>query len=400
MPIPTPFHSKTSALCQSFRWKDWAGFAAVCSYDSCHEKEYFALRHAVGLIDVSPLFKYEITGKDAGRFLSFLTVKDVEKLKINQVTYLCWCDDNGHIIDDGTVVRLDEHRYRLTSAEPSFSWMSRYNFGFDITIQDVTDSLCALAVQGPLSRALLNDVFETTLLDNLRFFQGASLQKPFELYITRTGYTGDLGFEIWTASKNATKLWDLIFSKGSKYDLTPTGLDALDMARIEAGFIMNGVDYFSAHHCLIDSRKSTPFELGLGWCVQLHRETFVGKKALLQEKQRGPQYQLIGLITNWDHLEKLYQPYGIPPQLPHGAWRTPIPIYNLSKEQVGYATSGTWSPLLKQNLALATIQPEYAEPGTELLMEVTVEFERKQCLCKTSPLPFYNPPHKRSLPSS
>ncbi len=394
MPIPSPFHARTAPLCNSFRWKDWAGYIAVCSYDHCHEKEYFAFREAAGLIDVTPLFKYEVHGKDAERLLCRMTVKDISKLKVGMVTYCCWCDDAGKMIDDGTVTRLDEDYYRVTAADPTFHWLRQLSRGMEVTIEDSTARLAAVALQGPNARDILKTCTDAKL-DELKFFRVTKARMDrLDIWITRTGYTGDLGYEIWVENDAALKLWDIIMDAGRAFGIEPAGLDALDMTRIEAGFIMLGVDYFSAPMVIIDSLKSSPYEAGLGWCVNLDREAFVGQRALREEKQNGSAWQLMGLEIDREFLEKLYEKHGLPPVLPAEACRDALPVYNGNK-QVGQVTSNTGSPILKKYIALATLRRPFAEPGTELQVEHTVEYERCKVKATVVKTPFFNPERKR-----
>jgi aminomethyltransferase len=396
MPIPTPFHPRTAELCTSMFWKEWAGYHAVRSFDTSHEREYFAFRNGAGVIDVSPLYKYEITGPGAAALLSRVTVRDIGSLGIGRVTYLCWCDDDGKVVDDGTVSRLGEQHFRLTAADPTLAWLHRYARPYDVTIEDSSARLAALAIQGPTSRDVLRQVSDAPL-DTLGFFATtpASLD-GVPVQISRTGYTGDLGYEVWVDHEHALRVWDAIMAAGRDYRVLPAALDAMDVTRIEAGFIMNGVDYFNASHCLIESRKSTPYELGLGWTVKLDREPFVGQAALRAEKARGSAWAVAGLRYDWDEYEALFARHGLPPQVPAGAWRSGVPVYDQSGRQVGQATSGAWSPLLKANLALASIRTPHHAEGTRLQIEVTVEYERHRVgavVCKT---PFFNPERKRS----
>jgi aminomethyltransferase len=396
MPVPTAFHSRTSRLCTSLLWKDWAGYSAVRSYDTHHEPEYFAIRHSAGLIDVSPLFKYEVHGPDAARFLSWLTVKDISKLKIGRVTYLCWCDDHGKVVDDGTVSRLDEDYYRLTAAEPAWSWLERFRRGFHVTIEDSTDRLGALALQGPTSKSILAHATDADM-DALRFFGTVSCRlEGIDVRVSRTGYTGDLGYEIWVERAHAEQVYDALIDTGTAFDMLPTGLDAMDVARIEAGFIMNGVDYFSAHHCLTERRKASPYELGLGWTVQLDRDPFVGQQALRREHKTGSRKTFVGLDVSWTDVEQVFAGYGLPPELPRQAWRDGRPVYDLDGHWVGQATSGAWSPTLKKNLALAQVEPAFGGEGTELKIEVTAEYRRHTVTATVTPTPFFNPPRKRA----
>ena len=216
------------------------------------------------------------------------------------------------------------------------------------------------------------------------------------MHISRTGFTGDLGYEVWVHRDHALRVWDGLVEAGKPHRLEPAGLDAMDVTRVEAGFIMNGVDYFSAHHCLIDSRKSSPFELGLGWTVKLDRDPFVGQAALLAEKERGSEWAMVGLEYDWDEFEALFAEFGLPPSPPAAAWRDGVPVYDQNGRQVGQATSGAWSPMLKKNLALAQVRSENAAEGSRLRIEVTVEYERRQCTAVVTKTPFYNPDRKRA----
>ena len=394
MPLPTPFHEKTRPLCTSYQWKDWAGCYAVCRYDHSHELEYFAFRQSAGLIDVSPLFKYEIEGGDAEKFLSRLVVRDISRLKTGRVAYCCWCDDRGKVIDDGTISRFEDNRFRLTSTSPAGYWLHFVAEGFEVSIQDSTTDLAALAIQGPTSKAVLTECGAKSVED-LRFFGVAhSRISGIDVCVSRTGYTGDLGYEVWVEAAEAEKLWDIIIEAGRPHGLIPAGLDALDMTRIEAGFILQGIDYFSAPRTVLESRKSTPFELDMDWMVNLDREPFVGQAALMEEKQRGPAQRLVGLELSWEELEELYEHEDLPVGLPPEACREPIPVYK-GNQQVGQATSHTWSPLLKKSIALATVAAPLSEVGTELQIEHTPEFERRKVTATVVERPFFDPERKR-----
>ena len=396
MPIASPFHPRTSKLCTSLRWKDWAGYYAVCSFNTYHEREYFAFRHAAGLIDVTPLFKYEIHGPDAGAFLARVMARDITKLKIGQVSYCCWCDEKGKLLDDGTVWRLDENHFRATAAEPNLAWFHQNARGFDVIIEDNTARIAAVSLQGPKSREILKQLADVEM-DDLRFFRlTRSKIDGFDATITRTGYTGDLGFEIWAKNDRAVGLWDALMSAGKSYGLVPAGLDALDMCRIEAGFIMSGVDYFSANHCLIESRKSTPYESGLGWTVKLDRDPFIGHKALQSEKERGPKRVFVGLEIDWDETEALFAKHQWPPEICASAWQTAVPVYAANGQHVGQATSGTWSPTLKKNLALAQVHTPHSRLGNELQIEFTVEYVRHKVKATVCKKPFFDPERKRA----
>ncbi len=393
MPVPSPFHACTAPLCESHQWKEWAGFLAVCRYGTSAEPEYHALRSAAGLLDVSPLFKYEVVGADAGDFLSYIATRDIAHLKPGRVTYSCMCDEAGMVIDDGTIARLDENRFRLTSASPMFRWLDRHTRGFDATVTDVSESLAALAIQGPQSRHIIVNALGDDL-EHLPYFGVTSTQIE-GVDVSRTGYTGDLGYEIWLPAAAAVDIWNALIAAGEPLGLSPCGLDALDITRIEAGFVLQGVDYFSAPQCAVESRKSTPFELGLGWTVELDRGSFLGQQALAAAKARGNSWNLVGLDVDWEDLEQLYAEYELPPALPADACRQALPIY-FGQRQVGQATSTTWSPILKKYLALASVQPEFSSLETMIKIEHTVEFERRAVSATVVERPFFDPERKKA----
>ncbi|HEX4954449.1 MAG TPA: aminomethyltransferase family protein [Thermoanaerobaculia bacterium] len=395
MPIPSPFHERTAALCTSYRWKDWAGYCAVSSYDTTHEREYFAVRESAGLLDVTPLYKYEVSGPDATALLSRMMVRDVAKLKVGRVGYTCWCDDEGKVLDDGTVARLDENHYRVTAADPTLHWLLALSRGFDVTIEDSSARLAAVALQGPTSRAILAEASDADLA-KLKFF-GVTRASIAGIpgWISRTGYTGDLGYEVWVERDRAVPLWDALIATGRPFGIEPAGLDALDVSRIEAGYVLLGIDYFSAKKVVLEAQKSTPDELGFGWMVDLERGNFIGRAAIAAERQRGSIWQLVGLEISWEELEALYASFDLPPSLPVTARRDGIPVYDDEGRQVGQATSHTWSPLLKKYLAIASVHRGHHAPGTRLQIEHTVEYERRKVTATVAPLPFYDPERKR-----
>jgi aminomethyltransferase len=391
----TPFHPRTSALCASHAWRRWAGHIAASSYELLHDREYHAIRSSAALLDVSPLHKYMVTGPDAARLLDRVVTRDVAKMKVGQVGYTPWCDTAGKVIDDGTISRLGEHVFRMTSADPNLLWLTQNAIGLDVKIEDASESTAALALQGPGSRAILERASEKDL-SGLKYFRLTQASvRGVPVTITRTGYTGDLGYEIWVDAKQALPLWDALIDVGTAYGITPTGLLALDMARIEAGLILIDVDYISTRKALIEGQKSSPYEINLGWTVNLEKDFFIGRDALAAEATRGPAWQFVGIEVEWDSLETLYADVGLPPRLPGMAWRTSVPVY-VDGKQIGYATSGSWSPLLKKYIALAHVEARFAKPGTDVAMEVTVEHHRKRAKAKVAQLPFFNPERKRA----
>ena len=390
----TPFHSRTSALTQSQAWRRWAGYVAASQYELSHEREYAAIRNSAALFDVSPLYKYHISGTDAAALLNRVVTRDIQKLKLNQVFYTPWCDAEGKVIDDGTVTRLEENFFRMTSADPNLRWLHMNATRLNVRIEDVSDSIAALSLQGPESREILQacggDVAQ------LKYFYATKTRlRDIPVTITRTGYTGDLGYEIWIDNRHAEPLWDLLIEVGRSYGILPAGLVALDIARNEAGLILLDVDYISSKHTLIAQQKSSPFEINLGWAVARDKTFYVGQRALEAERARPAEWRFVGIDVDWPSLENLWAEVGLPPKLPTQAWRMSVPLYKGGK-QVGYATSGTWSPILKKYIALAHVRAPHFEAGATIELELTVEHHHKRAAAKISKLPFFDPPRKRA----
>ena len=397
MPVGTAFHERTLALCESLNYREWSGYYTVSVYEMHHEHEYNAIRNSAALIDISPLYKYKVTGKDATKFVNRVISRDINKVAVDQVIYCCWCDPEGKVIDDGTISRLAENEYRWTAADPSLRWFQQNALGLSVRIEDITEQVAALALQGPTSGRLLNAVAEANI-SNLKYFRvthGKIAGVPVD--ISRTGYTGDLGFEIWMPWRDAVKVWDELNSKGKAFDIYPAGMIALDIARIEAGLILIEVDYTSSKKALIDAQKFSPAEIGLGKLVDLKKETFVGREALAREAKKGADRSLVGLEINWNEVESLYDKVGMAPQVPSMASRTAVPVYRGGRV-VGKATSTTWSPTLKKMIALACVNRENSSVGTTLNMEITVEAVRHTVSAKIVPLPFFNPARKTAVP--
>ena len=391
----TPFHERTSKLCLPQNWRRWAGYLVVGSYDLTLDREYWAIRNSAAMIDVTPLMKYIIKGRDACRLLNRVVTRDMDKLKVGQVYYTGWCDEEGKMIDDGTISRLDESTYRMTSADPSLRWLSMNAVGLDVEITEVTDDVAALSFQGPNTRKILNKVTDKSV-DELKYFR---LMKNKlcgkDVTISRTGYTGDLGFEIWMDAKDAVVIWDALMDAGADYGVTPVGILAMDMARVEAGLFMIEMDYTSTTHAWIEPQKSSPFELGLDWTVALDKQGFfVGRRALEREKREGSAWKMMGLEVEWEGMERLFKSVGLPPQIPGMAVRGSLPIM-VGNVQVGYASTSTWSPLLKKYIALAHLQKPYYEVGTSVRMEITVEHHRQHAPARVVKLPFYEPDWKK-----
>jgi aminomethyltransferase len=397
--VGTAFHPRTAPLNRKMQWREWSGFFAASVYADHHDIEYNAIREAAALIDVSPLFKYIVSGPDTMRFVDRVNVRDARKLQLDQVWYTCWCDEHGKVIDDGTITRLDETTVRWTAADPSLRWFRQNCTGLRVDIQDITESLCALALQGPKSRAVLETATGQSFAD-LRYFRRRPAQvRGIPIDVTRTGYTGDLGYELWVDADRAVALWDALIQAGGPYGIRPAGLLALDVVRVEAGLILLEVDYTSSRQALIPEQNYSPFELGiLGQMVALDKEGFVGKGALLAEQRNGgPERRLVGLEVEWDGIERLYAAHDLPPALSPETSRNHVPVFGRNR-QIGRATSTAWSPTLKKAIALASVRRDHEAPGTELSIEWTVEARRARVPATVVPLPFFDPPRKRATP--
>jgi aminomethyltransferase len=397
LPVGTAFHERTLALCQSLNYREWSGYYAVSVYEMHHEHEYNAVRNAAALFDITPLYKYLITGKDATRLVNRIITRDINKVKPGQVIYCCWCDEQGMVIDDGTITRLDENKYRWTAADPSLRWFRQNGLNMDVEIEDISEKVAALALQGPTSGHLMKALAEADI-SNLKFFNftsGKIAGVPVD--ISRTGYTGDLGYEIWVAWNSAVKVWDALMDAGQRFDIHPAGMLALDVVRIEAGLLLMEVDYMSSKKALVPSQKYSPYELGFGRMVHFEKENFVGRTALMQQHEKGVPRQLVGLELDWTEVEQRYEKFGLTPAAPAQASRVHVPVY-LGNRQIGKATSTTWSPLLKKMIALASIETNHSQLGSKVQIEITIEAVRQKVHAAVVKLPFFNPKRKTAVP--
>lgn len=397
MPIGTPFHPRTLALCESLRYRDWSGYYAASSYEPHHEHEYSAIRHGCALIDVSPLFKYLVTGRDAQTLVDRVITRDATRMREGQVVYTPWCDEAGRVIDDGTVSRLGERVFRWTAADPSLRWLRMNAAGLEVTIDDISESTAALALQGPSAALVLQRAAEADIT-GLKYFgvtSGRISGVPVD--ISRTGYTGDLGYEIWMPAEHALTVWDALETAGAPAGMKPAGMLALDVARIEAGLLLIDVDFFSSRRALMPSQAYTPFELGLGRLVAAEKGRFVGQEALRAAAARPAPRRVVGLEIDWTAVERIHERLGIPAPAAAAASRVAVPVYH-SGRQVGKATSTTWSPILKRLIALATVRAPHDEPGTPLDVEVTVDAVRHHVPARVVPTPFFSPRRKTAPP--
>jgi len=397
LPVGTAFHDRTFALCQSLNYREWSGYYTVSVYEVHHDHEYNAIRNAAALIDITPLYKYLIRGKDATKLVNRVITRDINKVAVGQVIYCCWCDEQGKVIDDGTITRLEQNEYRWTAADPSLRWFRQNGLNMDVRVDDISEKVAALALQGPTSGKLLKAAAEAEIA-NLKYFRMTQGKIAGVLVdISRTGYTGDLGYEIWVSWDDAVKVWDALMDVGKRFDIQAAGMLALDVARIEAGLLLIEVDYNSSKKALIASQKYSPYELGFGKMVHLDKENFVGRSALAEAQKQGVPRQLVGVEIDWTEVEARYEKFGLTPAAPTQASRVHVPVY-LGEKQVGKATSTTWSPLLKKMIALASVDTEHSKIDTKLQMEITIEAMRQRVTARVVKMPFFSPARKTSVP--
>jgi len=397
MPRHTPFHSRTDVLCESKNWIEWSGYLSAQTYEMDHIHEYNAIRLGAGLFDVSPLFKYMIRGRDAATLMNRVITRDISKCRTGQIFYTAWCDDAGKIIDDGTVARLGEDQYRMTAATPTLCWLEDNGFGMDVEIEEVTDDYGALALQGPTSRLLLQQLVDADL-NGLKYFRTIDTKLAgIPVNVSRNGYTGDLGYEIFARPEHCEQIWDALMDTGVAYKLMPAGMVSLDMVRIEAGMLLLDADFHSASTAMFEVEKVSPYELGLGWMISDDKEYFVGQDALRREKARGSATCTVGLEIDVLELEKIFVQNSMPLQLPYKSWVDAIPVYSDpdQRDHIGRATSGTWSPVMKKYVVIGRVKPQYAKLGTRIYVEQTVEARRYAVPATVVKMPFFDPPRKR-----
>ena len=396
MSVGTAFHPRTAPLNRKMQWREWSGYFASSVYADFHDIEYNAIREAAALIDVSPLYKYLVSGPDATRLVDRVVTRDATKLSVGGVYYTPWCDENGKVVDDGTVHRLDERLYRWTAADPQLRWLRQNSAGLDVTITEETEATAVVALQGPLSRDVLEAASGESFADLRYFRRRASKIGKVAVDVSRTGYTGDLGYEIWIPAKGAVAVWDALIKAGGAFGIRPAGMVALDLVRLEAGLILLEVDYTSTRHAMNPEQHYSPFEIGLGRLVSFDKGDFVGRLALERETRAGgPPRRLVGLQLDWYGIEGLYDAQGLPPAISPSVDRAPVPVF-AGARQVGRVTSRGWSPILKQAIALASVGPPFEAIGTRLAVEWTVEGRRGRVAATVVDLPFLDLPRKRA----
>ena len=396
MSVGTAFHPRTARLNEKLSWGEWSGYFSAQVYADFHDIEYNAIREAAALIDVSPLYKYVVSGPDATRLADRVMTRSAAGMKVDQVVYTPWCDERGKVIDDGTVQRRGRDEYFWTAADPSFRWFHLNAHGLDVGIEDVSERVAGLALQGPRSRDLLEAITKQEWAA-VRYFGGRRTEiGGVDAYVSRTGYTGDLGYEIWIDVEAAIDLWDAVWEAGEAYQLRPAGIRALDVARVEAGLILIEADYTSARHAISAEQEYSPFEIGLGRLVDFSKPDFVGRRALeLEQATGGPGRRLVGIEIDWGGIEALFARHDQPPSVSAMVQRDAVPLFD-GVGQVGRATSVVWGPTIKRMVGFGSVPPSHASVGRRMSVEWTVEGERGKVGATVVETPFLDLARKRS----
>jgi aminomethyltransferase len=393
----TPFHPRTSALNQTGLWQHWSGHLAATRYQASDKFEYFAVRNAAGVFDTSPLYKYRIAGPDAEAFLSGMLARDIRACPPGQAHYTTWLDERGFVLEDGVIQHRARDEYLLTAAEPNFAWFADRVGRLAVTVEDVSLQIGALAVQGPRSRDLVARLVPTAA--DLPFFgltAGKMAGRP--VTVSRTGYTGDLGYEIWVEAPDALDVWDALWDAADGYGVLPYGMGALYMLRIEAGLMLLGVDFDSSRFAFNDAHRSTPLELGWRWMFKGLADddrAFIGRRALEREiAEKTSRWSMVGLVVDWQDYDRVYSEAGLIPPKDHRPVHEDWMVYDAERQRVGYATSFMYSPILQRHIALARVRADLARTGTRVHLEFTVDHRYQQVAAHVARLPLYNPERK------
>jgi aminomethyltransferase len=395
--VGTAFYPRQQALNTKQSWGEWAGYFAPAVYADFHDIEYAAIREAAAVIDTSPLYKYIVRGPDAARLLDRVITRDVAKQRVDQVYYTPWCDEEGKVLDDGTVTRLGEDEFRITAADPCYRWFLLNATGLDAEVIDVSEQLAGLALQGKLSRDVLEGATRQDWSDLPYFRHRRTEIGGVDVSVTRTGYTGDRGYELWIPVDGALEVWDAVFEAGAPFGIHAAGIRALDVARVEAGLILIDAEYTSARHAIGPEQSYSPFEIGLGRMVDFAKPApFVGRQALIAEQAAGgPERRLVGLELEWAGIEGMFAKHGLAPMISPFVDRSQVPVYKESK-QVGKATSITWGTTVKKMVGFGSIDKHLENTGNRVSVEYSVEGERGKVAATVVPLPFLDLPRKRT----
>ncbi|MDH3275283.1 MAG: aminomethyltransferase family protein [Gammaproteobacteria bacterium] len=384
--LRSPFYARLAALDTLNSWHEWKGYSSADAL-YCDETEYFAIRNATAVFDLTPMTKYRISGPDALEYINRLVTRDMHKIKPGRVAYAVWCDDRGQVIDDGTIFHLTEGEYRLCSQERHFAWLQTAAIGFDVSIVLETDEVAALAVQGPTSFTVL----KTMGLNGLEGLKPFGLMNfdfdGADLMVSRTGFTGDLGYELWIQPDKAELLWDALFEAGKLHGIRAMGTHALELARIEAGYLAAHEDFLPADATLRNGRTRSPFELGLHWLVDFKKPNFNGRRALAEEMRRGSTWRLVKLDIEGN-------------KAAHHSYIFAKERGN--KKEIGFVTSAAWSPVCKQNIALGTVRMPHGAVGSNVWVEIFYQREMhwSRAMAKATVVdkPFWFPPRRSVTP--
>jgi len=382
--LETPFHERTYEACYNNDWYRWAGYKIAREYSNT-ELEYTAMRNTAGVLDITPMHKYDIKGADAIKFVDKLVTRNVTEINSGQVMYIIWCNEDGNVIDDGTVFCFNSNHLRIFCAERNLNWFSDTAIGFNVEVEDVSDTIAALAFQGPLSCKILN-LLNVNDIENLKpfYFDNFDLN-GCKVTISRTGFSGDLGYEIWCKNEDAINVWDSLFTFNRDYKVLPAGMNALEMVRVEAGFIQPNADFMSAEQALRPNRMRNPYELGMGWLVDLNKNYFTGKKNLVNLKKKTLTKKLVGLDIQGDK-----------PAI--GSV-----LYDKNKKEIGIVTAGMWSPSLKSNIAFGYVDKDHMKIGSKVFAEIyhpeELEYKKIWAECSVVKKQFFNPPRRHKVPA-
>ena len=407
----TPFHERTSALNETGLWEHWSNCLVAQRYQMSEKFEYFAIRNAAGLFDTSPLYKYRFSGPDAERYLGGVLARDPRKCVVGHAQYTLWCDDRGFVIEDGVLLHLAEEEYLLTAAEPNLAYFQALAGRLAVSIEDVTEDWGIMSVQGPYARDLLAALAPKT--GDLGYFEAIRTTiAKVPVLVSRTGYSGDLGFEIWVPAADAVKVWDAVSEVGQGRGVIPFGMTALYMARIEAGLVLLDVDFHSSRFAWTDADRTTPIELGLGWMFRDlgggaavngasavrrggangHDRPFIGADAIRRElAERTSRWQLTGLVVDWRDYDRIYDRAGLIPPKDHTPVQDEYYVYDDELNQLGYATSQMYSPMLQRHIALARVPLERTAPGSRVKLELAVSHRYEYFDAHVARLPLFNP---------
>ncbi len=393
MPKRTPFFERLAPYNEPQVWDHWVGYLSAPRYQYSAITEYYAIRDGAGVFDTSPLFKYRISGSGAGKFLDQMMVRSMSTMPVGKGRYTCWCNSEGFVVEDGVVLRVAHDEYLIATAQPNLRYLRRLSPGRNVSVEDVSESYGMLALQGPHSISVLREL--TSDLEDLGYFGVTNVVLgDIPVTISRTGFTGDLGYEIWVEHATAEALFDLLFSAGMGYNIKPVGEVALSMARIEAGLLLIDVDFQSARFAWVDAQRETPVELGWGWMVDLDRD-FIGRDAIAAEDAGGTtRWQTVGLTVDWHDYERLHEGLGLVAPKEGVLTQDTMSVYRRDGTYAGYATSFVFSSLLKRHIAIAKLPLDLTAAGSQVELELVPIHRPENVSATVVDMPFYAPAHK------